>query len=127
MLPTSRIQVTFASVLSYSLVALVCVGLLLYVLFQARLLIGGPQVALSSELPTIQTERKITLTGNASNITTITLNGRPIQTDQAGYFEEPVILENGYTIISIRAEDRYGRETTLTREFVFTPRSLLET
>lgn len=97
-----------------------------YALFQARLLITGPQVTLDKEIPANQTAQKITLSGQANNITQITLNGRNIETSEDGHFEEPLILENGYTIASIRAEDRYGREVVLEREFVYTPFSLIQ-
>jgi hypothetical protein len=67
----------------------------------------------------------VTLRGHARNITHITLNGRPIFTDQAGYFQEAMMLENGYTIATIAATDRYGRTTAVSREFVFLPASIV--
>lgn len=121
-----RIQkLALPTLLTYLLIGLASALLVSYVIFQARLMIAGPQVELTTELDTIQSDRQIVLNGKAKNITDITLNGRPIVTDEAGNFEEQLVLENGYTIVSIKAHDRYGRETTLTREFVYTPLSLL--
>lgn len=95
----------------------------MYVLFQARFLIGGPQIVLSKELPITQNERQIFLSGGAHNISRLWLNDRPIFTDIKGNFNEALVLENGYTVATLRAEDRYGRETTITRNFVYTPAS----
>ena len=92
-----------------------------YVLFQARNFIEGPQVALSDTGGTVHTSRTIALSGNAENITILTLNGREIHTNEAGDFEETLVLENGYTIMTLHAQDRFGRSTSLTREFVYLP------
>ena len=94
-----------------------------YIIFQARFLIAGPQIALVHEAAILQNNRVITLEGTAVNITHLWLNDRPIFTDEAGYFKEALILENGYTIATLRAKDRYGRETRVIRPYVYTPAS----
>lgn len=88
-------------------------------------MIQGPQVTLLEEPPKVVNERFVTLLGHADNITRITLNGRPIFTDQAGYFHEAMMLENGYTIATIAATDRYGRTTAVIREFMYLPASVI--
>lgn len=99
----------------------------LYVGYQARFLIAGPTVSLIDPPPAILHERTVIISGVASNITEISINGRPIVTDQAGYFQEPIVLENGYTIVSIAAKDRYGRETTTRLSYMYVPQTLLPT
>ena len=94
---------------------------LAYIMFQARFLINGPQLTITDPLPSIQNERQITLTGTASNVTEIYLNGRPIVTDENGTFSEKVVLENGYTIVRIDAIDLYGRATYIEQPFVYQP------
>lgn len=94
---------------------------LAYTLFQARFLIEGPQLTLTSEPNTLQHDRQVILEGVAENITAISLNGRPIVTSESGVFEESVVLENGYTVVRIEAQDRYGRTTSLERTFVYEP------
>lgn len=94
---------------------------LTYIIFQARFLINGPQLALTDPLPTVQNERQITLTGTATNVTAIYLNGRPIVTDENGAFAEKVVLENGYSIVRIDAVDLYGRATYIETPFVYQP------
>ena len=94
-----------------------------YITYQARYLIIGPVLKLTTETEPVYSERIIEIAGIASNASYITLNGRPIFTNETGIFREPLVLENGYTIMTIRAEDRYGRTTTLTRSFVYQPSS----
>ena len=106
----------------------VLIGLMLvtgYVVYQARFLIIGPQITLSEELPLHQNVRQVTLSGSANNISRLWLNGRPIFTNPEGEFAATVILENGYTVTTLMAEDRFGRTTTVSRQFVYTPASFI--
>lgn len=121
MSPITLSHLTFRSILYYTVIVSGVALLLGYAVFQARFLIAGPQISLTSDLQNTYSERLITLEGHAENITHITLNGRQIYTDKTGYFKEALILENGYTVATLRAEDRYGRETTLSQQFVYTP------
>lgn len=111
------------------IIGVVSLGLIMlivaYVVFQARFLITGPQIVLLSELPVAHNDRVITLTGTAFNITHLWLNDRQIFTDEHGNFSEAVVLENGYTMTTLRAKDRYGRETVVTRPFAYVPASLI--
>ncbi len=92
-----------------------------YIHFQARNLLIGPTLILNDTGETIHHTHSVELTGTTSNIVKLTLNGREIHTDEAGVFKEHLVLENGYTLIMLTAEDRFGRTTSLTREFVFIP------
>lgn len=106
---------------------IVLVGLIItYVIFQARFLITGPQIFLNEIPVTEHNKRVITLEGSAFNITHLWLNDRPIFTDENGDFKEALVLENGYTITTLRAKDRYGRETRVVRSFVYTPASIMK-
>ncbi len=100
--------------------------ILLYVLFQARFLITGPQVILQNEPAVQQNTRIVTLEGTAVNITHLWLNDRQIFTDEQGTFKEALVLENGYTTATLRAKDRYGRETRVLRSFMYTPASIIK-
>jgi hypothetical protein len=118
---------TFRALVQGALLALGGLALLLYILWQARFMIAGPQISLAEEPPRVSNERFVTLRGEVRNITTITLNGRQIFTDPHGNFNEALPLENGYTIATIAATDRYGRTTRLERSFMYTPASILDT
>ncbi len=118
--PTLTLRTIVRYALTISLVAI----LLAYIIFQARFLIQGPTITLVNEPTSVENSRTVTLTGQARNITKITLNDRPIFTDTSGYFSEALVLENGYTVATITATDRYGRETRVVRTFVYTPTSI---
>ncbi len=119
MSPLTQHTFTFRAFLIYFIVCVSIFLFIVYVLFQARLLIAGPQIALSPQ-NIVQNERLISLEGQAKNIVRMTLNGRQIFTDTYGNFKEALVLENGYTIATLQAEDRYGRVTNHTETFVLT-------
>lgn len=95
--------------------------LMWYVQFQARNFIQGPAITLLGSYDSVQHERNTTLTGTARNIVKLTLNGKEIHTNESGEFTHTLILENGYTIIKLAAQDRFGRTTTIEREYVYAP------
>ncbi len=123
MYPVTRSPFVFATAVRGGLVVLLLVCLALYVLWQARFLIAGPQITITEEPNRVTDTRIVTLAGQANNITKISLNGRQIFTDPTGYFREALVLENGYTIATIAATDRYGRTTKLERPFIYIPAS----
>jgi len=104
---------------------LLIVFLIGYTAYQARFLLQGPTITLLEEPPIVHTDRTVTLTGSTRNIARMTLNGRQIFTDENGIFEEVLWLENGYTIATLSAEDRYGRTKAVTRPFVYQPTPLI--
>ncbi len=121
-----RSSITFRTVFKYSVTGVFVLCFVAYTLFQARFLLAGPRLSLSNEPNLIQQERVILLEGQAKNIVKITLNGREIYTDKNGYFKEELVLENGYTITTLEGTDRFGRRTTLSRNFVYQPKDLTE-
>jgi hypothetical protein len=112
-------HLTFRTIFLYGLTLLGILIVVGYILFQARFILEGPQIALHEGYESLQTARTITLEGTAQNIVRITLNGRQIYTDASGNFKEVLVLENGYTVATLRAEDRYGRSTDLQKAFVY--------
>jgi hypothetical protein len=114
---------SFRTVVKSSFLLLGLVSVAAYVVFQARFLIIGPQVRLVQESEAVVNERQITLAGSAFNISRLWLNDRPIYTDAQGNFKEALVLENGYTVATVRAQDRYGRETAIKRTYVYIPAS----
>ena len=95
----------------------------LYVHFQARNILEGPLIDLTSEYVPVQHERSVGLAGKAHNIVKLTLNGREIHTDESGAFNQTLVLPNGYTIMELTAQDRFGRTTSVTRTYVYVPPS----
>ena len=118
-------RITARSIVKYAVIIAGLACLVTYITFQARFLIAGPQITLINEPASVQNSPTVTLSGTAHNIAKITLNDRQIFTDQSGYFSEALVLENGYTIATIKAVDRYGRKTSVVRSFVYTPTSIM--
>lgn len=119
-------NIPFRTVIKFTCGLIILLLVLAYVVFQARYLIIGPQIVLVEESGVTQNQRQIFLTGHAYNISHLWLNGRSIFTNAQGDFKEALILENGYTVVTLRAEDRYGREAKITRSFVYTPACLTQ-
>lgn len=125
MLNSSPLRCEFRTILIIIASLLTICVIVAYIVFQARFLIAGPQIVLTAEPATQHNTRTITLTGTAYNITHLWLNDRPIFTDESGHFSERLVLENGYTIATLKARDRFGRETRVERPFVYTPVSII--
>lgn len=86
--------------------------LTLYSLYQARFLILGPQIWI--DMPkdgATLVDPMVTISGRARNVAWITLNGRQIFTDEKGLWSEKLILAQGLSIMTLKARDRFGRET----------------
>lgn len=93
--------------------------LLSYGFFQARFFIMGPQLTLESPAPhSVTASTTVTVRGSAENIVDITLNGLPIDTDTHGVFTYDVPIPLGYSILTLSAHDRFGREARVMREII---------
>lgn len=126
MFDTPESKFEFRKILRIVIFSILGMLFVTYITFQARLLIMGPQITLDFEPPTQNTDRVVELKGTTENITHLWLNGRQIFTNERGGFDEVLVLENGYTVTTLRAKDRYGRETELVRSFVYTPATLVK-
>lgn len=118
---TNTERYSFRTLVRYWITTIVLLLMLLFVIFQARFLIVGPQIVITEAPLGPQNERQITVSGTAYNISHLWLNDRAIYTDAQGNFKETIVLENGYTIATLRAQDRYGRTTKVERELVYVP------
>ena len=83
----------------------------LYVAFQARNLIVGPILTITqpAHAATVLEGASLTVAGTARNTVALTLNGRPIFISPEGTFREDLALPLGYTVLTVEAQDRFGR------------------
>ncbi len=97
-----------------SLLVLLFAAIILYIAYQARFLLLGPQITLfsPSESTVITSDMSLEVSGIARNIVTITINDRTVFTDDTGAFTEQVFLQPGINIATLEARDRYRRNTT---------------
>lgn len=101
------------------LICLIIVGIIGYALYQARNILGGPQV----KIVTPQNGETVTnplteIKGMATNITFLSLNDRQIYTDASGNFDEELLLLPGYNVWTLEAKDKFGRTVSKKIELV---------
>lgn len=66
-------------------------------------------VKIEASLTQNKSSSLVQINGNAKNSTQISLNGREIFIDKEGNFSETVGLLPGLSIISLNAQDRFGK------------------
>jgi len=111
-----RLESPRAYIIAFSITFFV-IALLGYAIFEARYLILGPKITTISPSQGFMSDiAPFFVEGRAQNIVRISLNDRPIFVDEEGHFKEKLLLQKGYTIMTLRAEDRFGRST---EEFLY--------
>lgn len=97
---------------SFYLFIFLLVLLASYGLFEARKLLEGPEVTISSPANGSATSAElITVEGTAKNIAFLTINDAPAYTDEQGHFVQLLSPTPGVTVITVAAVDRFGRKT----------------
>ena len=102
---------------------IICLFLIIifgYGLFEIWNYATGPKIIVSSPANGVSvSESYINIVGQAKNSKVITLDDRPIVVDQAGNFNEKVLLSYGYNILVLKAEDRFGQKTEQELQIVY--------
>jgi hypothetical protein len=108
--------------LKIALIVFVFVGLATYGLFQARNFIAGPTLTIleprdgtsfSSSSP------QILVSGEAKNISYLTLNGLQIFTDSKGKFSRQVALLPGLNVVSLEAKDKFNKVVKKSLQLIY--------
>ncbi|HWB33976.1 MAG TPA: hypothetical protein VG753_01475 [Candidatus Paceibacterota bacterium] len=95
------------------LLLLAAILILSYGLFEARRLIGGPEITIDSPQDGSATSTElIAITGTAQNISFLTINDAPAFTDESGRFAVKLSAPPGYAIFTVAATDRFGRRAS---------------
>lgn len=82
-----------------------------YGFFESYKLISGPKIDVFSPTDGQYFESPlIDVKGTTKNISFISLDDRPIFIDKSGDFVEKLILSPGYNIMSIKGQDKFGKE-----------------
>ncbi len=106
-------------IIKWITIGLAVIVIITYSFFASRELLMGPQInIISPENGSLVDEPLIVIHGNTKNIKSISLNDLPIFIDQEGRFKEQLLLAPGYTILTLRAKDRFGREVVKRLELV---------
>jgi hypothetical protein len=93
-----------------SIFILILSCLTVYALYQSRNMLKGPVLNVISPVNGARhTTSVVNVSGNAKNISYLTLNGAQIFTDENGNFSRNTILLKGYNTLAIEARDKFGR------------------
>lgn len=98
---------TFRRRLILTLSFIVLVGLVLYGIYQAREYLRGPEVSIENRT---QNGHLLEVSGTAERIAFLSLQGKPIFTDENGRWQETALLLPGYNSMTVVATDRFGRK-----------------
>ena len=87
--------------------------------YQMRGLINGPRIIVDSPAngSSLATPL-VTIRGRAEQVAKLFLNGEPLTPDHTGRFERQLLLAEGYNIIRLDGEDRFGRRVERKLELV---------
>ena len=96
-------------VVKIAILSVFFVLIIVYAFFRSHDLIFGVKIRnVNLTDGAVLSESIIKITGNAKNAIKLALNGREISINQQGDFEETIALLEGYNIINIKAEDKFG-------------------
>jgi hypothetical protein len=104
-----------------TLIALVLLVLVAYGCIEAWPLIAGPALVVTSPLNnTSFPGGVVTVTGKASRIALLTLDGASVPHTTDGMFSTTLTFPRGASILTFVATDQFGRHITITRS-LFVP------
>lgn len=93
------------------LILLALLVILGYGIFEARRIIAGPELIIDSPLDGSATSTTlVTVVGRVQNISFLTINDKPAFADEQGRFVYRYSPPMGYTALTARAVDRFGRK-----------------
>jgi hypothetical protein len=95
----------------YFLLTALFILLVSYSLYQARALLIGPRIWITSpEDGQVVSDPSVVIEGQSRNIAWISLNDHQIFTDEEGRWSEKLIVSEGVSIMTVEASDRFGRD-----------------
>ena len=91
-----------------------------YAYYEAHGLLFGPTIDIPSQTMTATDSAYILIHGQANRISSLAVDGNPIQVTETGAFDEPYVLAPGVNRIVFDAKDKYGNATEKVIEIVYT-------
>jgi len=93
------------------LIVVVLLCIVGYGIFEARRIIAGPSLSIDSPTDGSATSTTlVTVVGRVQNISFLTINDKPASADEEGRFVYRYSPPMGYTALTARATDRFGRK-----------------
>lgn len=103
---------------SLLLAGVILVLFLGYLFFQYRAAFLPPSLTITSPEAETTTSKEITVSGKADSNATVYVNNQPVTVGSNGEFSKRLILFPGNVTISVRAENRFGKETVVQRSIL---------
>ena len=98
------------------LLGLVIVG---YTLFVATPYLSGPSLTVSTPLSNSTSDAAtVRITGTTARVSYLTINDQEVALAEDGTFAVERAFPSGYTVLVVRARDRFDRETVDTINFI---------
>lgn len=103
-----------------SILLAVCILVLFlgYLFFQYRAAFLPPSLTITSPKAQSITSKEITVSGNADKNATVYVNNQPVSLNDKGEFSKKLTLFPGNATISVKAENRFGKQTVVQRSIV---------
>jgi cytoskeletal protein RodZ len=109
--PLQRMRIQQSLVL-FVVILLLAIGILF---FQYRAAFLPPSLDVISPKADSTTSQDITVTGKADSNATVTINDQPVAVGTDGQFSKRIILFPGHATISVKATNRFGKESAVQR------------
>jgi len=100
---------------SFFVIALAGIALLGYLGFQYRSMFFSPMLVVNSPKQNAQTKDEVTVSGKTDPNATVLINNEPVLPNTNGEFTKNLTLFPGKTSITLKAKNRFGKETILER------------
>lgn len=96
------------------------VVILAYALFATRTLLSGPSLTLITPRDNLTYSGALLIEGRTARVSYLSVNGSPVPLAEDGSFALERAYPPGYTVLEVRARDRFGREVVRTVPFIQT-------
>jgi len=101
-------------------ISIIVLFLFSYTAYEIQKVVFGPRIEVFSPINGSLVSDSLTeISGFAKNIKDISLNDRKIFIDEQGNFKEELLLSYGYNTITIKASDKFGRNTEKIIEVIY--------
>lgn len=90
-----------------------------YIFYQLSSFSDAPTVALAQPVSDAEINQSdLVVLGTVTGGATLTINGQEVLVDEQGNFRENIVLQNGDNVIEVRAKNKLGKTTVVTRHVV---------
>jgi Glucodextranase, domain B len=111
---------TFGFYIKWSIGLAIFLLIAIFAYFNSRNLVEGPVISIDSpKNGELEHTNLISITGTVKNASAVWIDDRKIFLDQNNHFNEKLLLPLGYTIITIKAENRFGTSAQKTLTVVY--------